>query len=212
MQKTYLFDFDGTLVDSMPTFVSVMLRILDENEIKYGDDIIKIITPLGYHGTAEYFKTLGVTASTDELQALMTEYARREYECNIGAKVDVIDSLLALKREGASLNILTASPHTMLDPCLKRLGIWELFDNVWSCDDFGTTKSNPEIYKMAAERLDKGVSDVIFIDDNPNAVKTARLAGMQSFGIYDDSSAELVDEMKAVSDRYLYTLAELIGG
>ena len=33
--KTYLFDFDGTLVDSMPTFVSVMLRILDENEIKY---------------------------------------------------------------------------------------------------------------------------------------------------------------------------------
>ena len=212
MQKTYLFDFDGTLVDSMPTFVSVMLRILDENEIKYGDDIIKIITPLGYHGTAEYFKTLGVTASTDELQALMTEYARREYECNIGAKVDVIDSLLALKREGASLNILTASPHTMLDPCLKRLRIWELFDNVWSCDDFGTTKSNPEIYKMAAERLDKGVSDVIFIDDNPNAVKTARLAGMQSFGIYDDSSAELVDEMKAVSDRYLYTLAELIGG
>lgn len=195
----------------MPTFVSVMLRILDENEIKYGDDIIKIITPLGYHGTAEYFKTLGVTASTDELQALMTEYARREYECNIGAKVDVIDSLLALKRKGASLNILTASPHTMLDPCLKRLGIWDLFDNVWSCDDFGTTKSNPEIYKMAAERLDKGVSDVIFIDDNPNAVKTARLAGMQSFGIYDDSSAELVDEMKAVSDRYLYTLAELIG-
>lgn len=211
MKKTYLFDFDGTLVDSMPTFVSVMLRILDENEIKYGDDIIKIITPLGYHGTAEYFRTLGVTASTDELQALMTEYARREYECNIGAKVDVIDSLLALKREGASLNILTASPHTMLDPCLKRLGIWDLFDNVWSCDDFGTTKSNPEIYKMAAERLSRRVSDVIFIDDNPNAVKTARLAGMQSFGIYDDSSAELVDEMKSVSDRYLYTLAELIG-
>ena len=29
--KTYLFDFDGTLVDSMPTYVSVMLRILDEN-------------------------------------------------------------------------------------------------------------------------------------------------------------------------------------
>ena len=31
--KTYLFDFDGTLVDSMPTFASVMLRILKENDI-----------------------------------------------------------------------------------------------------------------------------------------------------------------------------------
>ena len=33
--NTYLFDFDGTLVDSMPSFISVMLRILDENGIKY---------------------------------------------------------------------------------------------------------------------------------------------------------------------------------
>ena len=60
---TYLFDFDGTLVDSMPTFVSVMLRILDENAISYSDDIVKIITPLGYKGTAEYFINLGLDKS-----------------------------------------------------------------------------------------------------------------------------------------------------
>ena len=53
--KHYLFDFDGTLVDSMPTYVSVMLRILDENNIKYGEDIVKIITPLGFVGTAKYY-------------------------------------------------------------------------------------------------------------------------------------------------------------
>ena len=52
---TYLFDFDGTLVDSMPSYVSVMLRILDEANVSYQSDIIKIITPLGYLGTARYF-------------------------------------------------------------------------------------------------------------------------------------------------------------
>ena len=31
--KTFLFDFDGTLVDSMPNYSSAMLRILDENGI-----------------------------------------------------------------------------------------------------------------------------------------------------------------------------------
>ena len=56
--RKYLFDFDGTLVDSMQTFVTVMLRILKENKIEYSNDIVRIITPLGYKGTAEYFKKL----------------------------------------------------------------------------------------------------------------------------------------------------------
>ena len=40
---TYLFDFDGTLVDSMPRWIRKMLRILDEYGIAYGEDIIRTI-------------------------------------------------------------------------------------------------------------------------------------------------------------------------
>ena len=65
--NTYLFDFDGTLVDSMPTYVASMLRILDENGIPYEKDIVKIITPLGVKGTAEYFIELGVKKSLFEI-------------------------------------------------------------------------------------------------------------------------------------------------
>jgi beta-phosphoglucomutase-like phosphatase (HAD superfamily) len=67
MIKAYLFDFDGTLVDSMPTFVNSMLRILDESGIKYDENIIKIITPLGVAGTANYYKELGVKGSTEDI-------------------------------------------------------------------------------------------------------------------------------------------------
>ena len=38
--KGFLFDFDGTLVDSMDTYVGVMLSILDKNGIKYEKDIL----------------------------------------------------------------------------------------------------------------------------------------------------------------------------
>lgn len=208
--KTFLFDFDGTLVDSMPTFVSVMLRILDEHGIKYGDDIVKIITPLGYHGTAEYYRTLGIETPTERLIETMNGYAVDEYTFNIGAKDTVVETLREMKAQGYSLNVLTASPHLALDPCLKRLGVWELFDNVWSCDDFHTTKANPEIYKMAAERMGCDVSDVIFVDDNINAVRTAKVAGMVSFGIFDESSADYVEEFKCAADGYVYKFSELL--
>ena len=209
MKKTYLFDFDGTLVDSMPTFVSVMLRILDERGIKYGDDIVKIITPLGYAGTAEYFRTLGARESASELIEIMNSYARHEYENNIPAKAGVIETLEKMREDGCRLNVLTASPHVALDPCLKRLGIWGLFDNVWSCEDFSTTKADPEIYKMAARKMSVDVGDVIFVDDNINAVKTAKAAGAVSVGIFDESGAEYMDEFKAVASGYVMDLPEL---
>ena len=123
----YLFDFDGTLVDSMDAYSSTMLRILDESGVDYPDDVIKIITPLGYKGSADYFQSLGINRPKDELIALMVKYATDKYENEIEAKPDVIETVKALKASGHSLNVLTASPHCMLDPCLKRLGMFELF-------------------------------------------------------------------------------------
>ena len=208
--KTYLFDFDGTLVDSMPTYVSVMKGILDDAEIPYGDDLVKIITPLGYSGTADYFIALGLKGERDEIIFEMNKRAAEKYKYEIEAKKSVAHTLLELKKSGNSLNVLTASPHSMLDPCLKRLGLFDLFDNVWSCDDFGTTKSNPEIYKMAAERLGISTSELIFLDDNPGADKTAKAAGAYVIGVFDESSAEYEKEMRAVCDGYVYDFSELL--
>lgn len=209
--KTYLFDFDGTLVDSMPTYGSVMLRILDENGIKYSSDILKIITPLGFVGTAEYFKNvLGLKLPEGEALKNMLDYMIDAYTYKVPAKEGVVETLVELKKSGCSLNVLTASPHETLDPCLKRLGIFELFDNVWSCNDFGTTKADSEIYKMAAKKIGVPVSCVVFLDDNINADKTAKAAGMKVIGVYDETSRDYVEEMKAVCDGYIYNFKELM--
>lgn len=208
--KTWLFDFDGTLVDSMPTYVSVMLRLLDENNMPYGSDLVKIITPLGYVGTARYYAQMGIKMTEEEMIARMREYAIGEYTHNVQAKANVVDVVKALKARGDSLHVLTASPHVTLDPCLKRLGIFDLFENVWSCEDFGTTKADPEIYRMAAEKIGRPVEEIIFLDDNFNADQTAKEAGMIVYGVYDDSSKEYVDEIKSITDRYIFDFKELL--
>lgn len=211
MHKFYLFDFDGTLVDSMPTFCSSMLRILDENHITYDKDVTKTITPLGLSGTADYFiNDLGLSMSKEQLVLLMKEYMLDAYFHTIPAKANVISVLKKLKEKGARLNVLTASPHITLDACLKRLGMWELFDNIWSCDDFQTTKANPDIYLRAAEKMGTCVENVLFLDDNLHADTVAKSAGMQVCGVYDDSSRDSAEQIKAVADYYIYDFLELL--
>lgn len=210
MIKAYLFDFDGTLVDSMPTYVSAMLRILDENNISYSDDIVKTITPLGLKGTADYYIKMGLRMPEKDIIELMGRYMLDAYFYTIPAKENVISTLKTLKENGAKLNVLTASPHITLDACLKRLGIFDLFDNVWSCDDFSTTKANPEIYVKAAERIGEKIEEILFLDDNLNADLTAKKAGMAVCGVYDFSSIEYTEQIKAATDYYINDFSELL--
>ena len=209
--KTYLFDFDGTLVDSMPYFIAGVMKELDKNHCKYDDDIIKTITPLGFAGTADYFiKAFGLTVSAEDLVQVFKDNMANDYFYNISAKNNVIKVLRELKKRGARLNVLTASPHVTLDACLKRLGIFDLFDNVWSCDDFSMTKANPAIYRLVAEKLNVNTEDVLFLDDNLHADMTAKSAGMRVCGVFDESSADCAEQMKSICDFYINDFDELL--
>ncbi len=206
---TYLFDFDGTLVDSMPAYVSAVQKILDKYNIKYEDDIIRIITPLGSDGTAEYFRSIGVNETKEEILKMIGEYVYVEYMHNIEAKKDVVSTLEKLKETGTQLSILTACPHILLDPCLERLGIRELFTNIWSSDDFETSKNDVELYRIIAGKSGKPAGQIIFFDDNLNALKTAKTAGLNVCGVFDEASSDCINDIKAVADYYVYNISEL---
>ena len=101
------------------------------------------------------------------------------------------------------MNVLTASPHQRVDICLKRNGIYDLFDYVWSCDDFQTTKSDPQIYVSAVNRIGVDVSDAVFFDDNINAINTAKQAGLFTVGVYDPSGEEFKTQLTESTDVYI---------
>ena len=162
--KAAVFDLDGTLVNSMSRFTAGLLDILDKNGIEYNlDEMINIITPLGYVGSAKYFRTLGIKQSVEELCEIMTNNLVKEYSENIYLKPFVREYLEKLRNAGVRLFVLTASPHAVTDPCLKHNGVFDLFEQVWSVEDFSLTKEDLPLFRIVADKIDLEPTEIAFL-------------------------------------------------
>lgn len=205
----YLFDFDGTLVDSMPTWSGIHVNALRNAGIEVPDNFVQTITPLGNFRASQYTLSFGLNISLEDYLSHVSKALYEAYTTRIALRDNVKGKLLELKAAGHSLNVLTASPHDYLDPCLARHGIYDLFDNVWTIDDFGCTKAQTVIYTAAAQRLGVPVSECVFVDDNTTAVDTARQAGMRTIGIYDETSRDFAPQLKTASDLYIEDFSQI---
>lgn len=210
MKKYCIFDLDGTLIDSMDEWARSMITILESEGIEYPDNIINILTPLGNEGGAKLFMQMGVSGTKEELIKRMQDYAYEAYSSRIVTKKGVTEALKKLKEDGHVLVVLTASPHITCDACLKNNKIYDIFDKVFTIEDFGTSKSDPEIYKMAAKKIGADISEITFFDDNLTALETAKSAGLEIYGVYDSSSDSTTEKIKEISSRYINSFEELL--
>lgn len=208
--KGVIFDFDGTLMDSMQQWSAKMLNVLNKYAIAYPENIIQIITPMGDRKAAEYFIGLGLPLTVAQILDALDDYAINEYTYKIVTKPYVIEYLALLRAQGIKMCILTASPQKMITPCLKRNGISTYFDFAWSCDDLKLSKAQAEIYTLTARQLGVDRQDIVFIDDNLLALTTAHAAGLQTIGIYDDTSAGDKAAIIKIVDRYVDSFEELL--
>ena len=211
MSRIWLFDLDGTLIDSMPTGVDIVLQFLRDHGVSYPDNFIEIITPLGYKGISKYYaEKMGIPMTADEIFAAFQQKTLQAYGEIIPLKKGVKETLEALKTKGDRLFVLTASPNALIELSLKRLGVFDLFEETWSVEQFSWTKANKELFYEIAKRLGVSTSDCIMVDDNYNVLKVAKSAGMQTVGVYDEYSKATQTELRAAADVYVTELSQLI--
>lgn len=210
MNRIELFDLDGTLVDSMPQYNAAMLQILDEEGIAYGDDMVGILTPLSYAQSAELYQRLGVPGTVEEIVCRMQGLLVEQYANHITLKPGVGEYLRKRKAQGARLYVLTASAHIVTDVCLQHNGVWELFDRVWSADEFQMDKGDVRIYHAVAELIGCSTGDITFFDDNLTAASAGAKAGCRTIAVNDRHTPEIAAAIKAATHGYINSFAELL--
>lgn len=207
--KHYLFDFDGVLADSMPVWLGIHMGNLRDAGIPIPDDFVQTITPLGNtHGLA-YLLSLGLPMSAEEYIQTAGRQQLHAYKTDVQPKPFVAEGLRRLKAQGIALHVLTANDHTCVENCLARWQILDLFDHIFTIDDFGLTKNDTTLFQQVAARLGAETSECTMLDDNLRAITTAKEAGMHTVGVYDEASRNTEAAMRQIAEKYILDFSQL---
>lgn len=208
--KIFVFDMDDTLVDSHMRYVKGILRPLDEDGVSYdAESLIPVLNPLGFPRTAEYYMSMGVKGSYEEVFRRLIDSMVTLYTTEVKLMPGAAAYLQKLKAAGARLFVLTATPHAITDICLRVNGIYDLFEQVWCTEDFNSRKGEPVLYERVTAALGCRPEDILFYDDGVTAIRTARSAGWQTCGFLAPHAVEN-EGMEQVAHICIHSFEELI--
>jgi len=187
----YLFDWDGTLMNSTEIWVQAM----HENLLKYnlnlprevllasmGDwkDLIKHGLPADEH--PKYHIVTGELAAARMPAAPLYE----------GAK----EMLHALKKEGKKLGLVTASRPMIIEAMLAKHGLDDIFEVIVTSDDVAEHKPHPAGILKALEQL--GATDktrAVMIGDTTRDTLAAKNAGIDHIIFYPVDAHFALEEL-----------------
>ena len=203
--NAYIFDLDGTLLDSMNVWEQIDVDFLSKRGFDVPEDYFDAVGSLSFQEAAEYtIERFNLPDTVDNLLVEWNSMAVYAYVNTVPLKPNALEYLTALKNRGAKLAIATSLPAALYEPVLRNHGIMELFDVVCSTDEVTHGKTRPDVFILAAQRLGVAPEMCVVFEDILQAMQSARRAGMTVYGVYDDSSSEHWEAIKKTADGVIY--------
>ncbi len=203
MIKGAIFDFDGTLVDSMfiwDTFGENYLRTLGKEPRENLTETFKTFT---LEQAAEYYREhYGVTLSVGKIVDGVNEMVAEIYRTNVTLKDGVREFLEGLRSQGVKMCVATVTDRAIVEDVLVNLGIREYFAEILTCAEVGYNKETPHIYRAALEVLGMKKDETVVFEDVLHALVTAKNDGFHVAAVYDEHESRQT-EMKANGDYYI---------
>ncbi len=213
MLKGYIFDMDGTLVDSMGMIMRMDEEIFERLSLPVSEEATRAMKYIPLGESAALLKSMFELPQTEsELTRIMYD-AMREGYLTVKVKQGVGEYLRLAAESGVRMCIATATEPEIALEVSERLGIMRYMDFLVSCSDVGAPKARPDVFLECARRLGMSPQELAVFEDGLPGATSAAAAGFKVVGVYDEpsSSPDTQQELRRVSDIYIGSFSELSG-
>jgi len=213
-----IFDMDGVLVDSEPFICEAARRMFAE---RHGVQVPREdFIPFVGAGENRY---LGGPAEKHGIKLDLAADKARTYEIylqiirgRLQPLPGVFDFVADCRRRGLKLAVATSADRVKMEGNLAEIGLPpQRFDACVNGLDIERKKPAPDIFLLAARRLDLPPAECLVVEDAPNGVEAAKAAGAPCLGLTSTFAADklraagadwVACDLAAVPDQLLVVL------
>ena len=182
-----VFDMDGLLLDTERLCMQAFRGACEALSLPMLEDVYLGIIGCNAQGIEQVICD-GYDASLDYPQ-LRTEWMKRYHpiveQQAVPIKTGVIELLNWLKAQKIPIAVATSSHKKQAIAKLKLSGLFDYFEHICTGCEVSEGKPNPEIFLLAAQRLDTSPQHCLAFEDSSNGVRAAISAGMQVYQVPD---------------------------
>ena len=180
--STYLFDLDGTLIDSIELIMSSFRHTMRTHLGTVPPDAewrAGFGTPLRPQ-LARYAKDADEVA---EMAATYRAHNREHHDRLVKPYAGIHEMLTRLTDEGATLGIVTSKNRTATRQGLRHCALDRFFEVLVTSDDVTEHKPRPAPVLAALSRLDASTTRTVFVGDSPFDCMAGKAAGVSTAAV-----------------------------
>ena len=182
---TYLFDLDGTLIDSIDLIMASFRHALrthlggDPSAEQDARWRAGFGTPL----RTQLAKFAETPDKVDALVGTYRTYTLAHHDRLIASYAGIDAAVAQLERDGVRLAVVTSKTSALARRGLERCGLNRHFDVLIGMDDVSEHKPHPAPVFAALDRLAADPSDAVFIGDSPHDIIAGHAAGVHTAAV-----------------------------
>jgi beta-phosphoglucomutase len=189
MKKGIIFDLDGVIVDTAKYHYLAWKKLANQLGFEFTEEQNELFKGVSRKRCLDILLEMGNLSATQEQKDVWMIEKNNDYLAYIEKMDDSeilpdVPKILTLLKENAIPIALGSASKNAL-PILQKVGLAHFFDVIVDGNNVTKAKPDPEVFLIAAKKMNLSPSNCIVFEDAVAGIEAANAANMISIGIGD---------------------------